>query len=939
MIHSLRFILIAIVGVILLGQNYLMAQDYEEVTIRELNEYDEPPQTTEDFSDHPMVDEQVEFEAIVVSNPRSSGLANFTEEEDDDEIGIGRIHFFVVDRNALDEGKEGMYMQIVAADVGEFEGLERGDLVTFQGTHEFFNATVQFNPDNQDFQGNILEDDNMEEYRELLEPMEIDLSDLNMNAEEGTYTFNPEAYQNYINAYVQFNEKEVIGSDIDDDGRPNFYWVDDEGIPAWTRDVSLRYRNDRNDEQGGYRDGYNYRRVAEDGAFQPPPSGSIVDVSGFVVWDGFDPYDLNESDELSTLQIAPMEDGYLWWGTDDPERITHDPNNSDYDWPNDLEVVGFPPEISNYQINTTQPGAEGEDDQVEISADIVGPDGDEEIYDVKVTWETSRGDEGEADMDQDGDDSYSYTFDEFEDFTSVEFAIEATADTDRDGETVSITGRFTDGFVDAAGNTLDMTFIQVGETINDIATIQTTTDGNRDISPLEAAGVDTLDVPFDIDAVVVSTADAGFVVVHDEASAWSGVPLAASDDVADLELGQQVNITDATITNEEDNVYLDDLDFTTGDILDDLETALAEYIPTVTPSEATTNNGAAYEGMVIRLENVLASDNQADSPSDFGEWAIAAQDDENGSELRINDFPDFGAVTGDFSTEVPGNLNANIKVGAEFDAVYGFSAYSFGNPKIHLRSLDDLQTDESYTWPVRDGDLFTINTADEDDESAGEEGVVVDVDNEATFEESVSFDGEDVSYRFALNAAGDNDFDDALLVVDDEDEITVEDDTVYVQLSSDDLIDAFDEAGYDTDESGDFIWTVFYTNDGEEYVQHSEQDGAEFVPSYVEVTMGYGEVVSSPDEPDAPQTVELNQNYPNPCNPTTNIEYQIPEQAEVRLTVYDVLGREVAVLVNEEQTAGSHTVEFDGSSLSSGAYIYRLEAGSTTITKQMMLVK
>ncbi|HDQ44091.1 MAG TPA: T9SS type A sorting domain-containing protein, partial [bacterium] len=83
----------------------------------------------------------------------------------------------------------------------------------------------------------------------------------------------------------------------------------------------------------------------------------------------------------------------------------------------------------------------------------------------------------------------------------------------------------------------------------------------------------------------------------------------------------------------------------------------------------------------------------------------------------------------------------------------------------------------------------------------------------------------------------------------------------------------------------------------------------------------------------------LSQNYPNPFNPTTMISYTIPAASEVRLSVYDILGREVAVLVDENKTAGAHEVLFDGMSLSSGLYFYRLQAGDQVKTQKMMMLK
>ncbi len=89
----------------------------------------------------------------------------------------------------------------------------------------------------------------------------------------------------------------------------------------------------------------------------------------------------------------------------------------------------------------------------------------------------------------------------------------------------------------------------------------------------------------------------------------------------------------------------------------------------------------------------------------------------------------------------------------------------------------------------------------------------------------------------------------------------------------------------------------------------------------------------------APATFVLRQNYPNPFNPSTNIEYQISDREDVTLKVYDVLGNEVATLVKEEKPSGNYTVKFNGSRLSSGVYLYRLQAGEYSSTKKLNLMK
>ena len=105
--------------------------------------------------------------------------------------------------------------------------------------------------------------------------------------------------------------------------------------------------------------------------------------------------------------------------------------------------------------------------------------------------------------------------------------------------------------------------------------------------------------------------------------------------------------------------------------------------------------------------------------------------------------------------------------------------------------------------------------------------------------------------------------------------------------------------------------------------------------------------VSTTQELSRPSSFALLQNYPNPFNPTTAVSYQLPAVSDVRLVVYDMLGREVTVLVNERQAPGVYRTVFDGAGLASGMYFCRLNAfslnggnaASFSETKKMQLVK
>ena len=93
------------------------------------------------------------------------------------------------------------------------------------------------------------------------------------------------------------------------------------------------------------------------------------------------------------------------------------------------------------------------------------------------------------------------------------------------------------------------------------------------------------------------------------------------------------------------------------------------------------------------------------------------------------------------------------------------------------------------------------------------------------------------------------------------------------------------------------------------------------------------------NENTTPYSYSLTQNFPNPFNPSTTIQYTIADAQRVELKVYDLLGREVQTLVNDVQNPGSYNIMFNAQNLSSGVYFYKLTAGSFTDIKKMTLVK
>ena len=150
-------------------------------------------------------------------------------------------------------------------------------------------------------------------------------------------------------------------------------------------------------------------------------------------------------------------------------------------------------------------------------------------------------------------------------------------------------------------------------------------------------------------------------------------------------------------------------------------------------------------------------------------------------------------------------------------------------------------------------------------------------------------------------------------------------------------VDEYNNIGYLVDcsgiESGDYFLRLFTTisEDVNLFISDFQRDDIHLEKSNLIKRNFKGEGL--------PTTYELAQNYPNPFNPSTTIKYQLPKDGIVTLKVYDILGSEVATLVNEQKTAGRYEVSFNASQLASGVYIFRLKSGEYVSSKKMMLLK
>ena len=162
----------------------------------------------------------------------------------------------------------------------------------------------------------------------------------------------------------------------------------------------------------------------------------------------------------------------------------------------------------------------------------------------------------------------------------------------------------------------------------------------------------------------------------------------------------------------------------------------------------------------------------------------------------------------------------------------------------------------------------------------------------------------------------------------------------YVQRKSEngefaDLSNSFVAGHGTTNEPQSYSWTDLSVTRGTWYYRLKQVDLDHSVhysdPISVTIVTGVQETT--------PQVFSLSQNYPNPFNPSTTIRFEIAKPEVVTLKVYDVLGREIATLANEQMSAGNYSISFNASNLASGTYVYRLQAGSFVSTKMMNLTK
>ena len=865
----------------------VFAQDPDTVTIADLNAYDNLTEFSQDtLQAHPLNGVDVVFTAVIVSYPKNSGLATPNDTDNDGEIDdIGRIHVFVTDTSANSMGRDGMSIQIVESDYELLGGYTRGDVITVTGALSFFNATAQMTADAVDLVGNVNQDAELADYAALLEPWEISLDELNTLNPDGTHEINFANYSKYNGAYVKISGGTISNVSLGD--RPNWA-VNADGSRIYAYDTSLRYRNDR----ASYLPGWNWRHE-EDGDFEPIP-GSVVNVSGFINLVGDDP-DGNVAAGTQAFSINPFEDGVLWTGGVRYEDGDEIPGVGILDWPNDYEVVGLPPVFSEASQSDSIVTSS---DAVTVSVNVVGVEA-KTISSVDMVY-SAAGVTDTLDMTAAGD-VYSAEIPAQANFTAVSFYFLAE---DSEG----LIGRDP-----IAGN---YGYFVLDGAINSVALIQQTSDGLPGPSPAAGAGV----LEYDLTGWIVADNSNGVIVLQDTAAAWGGVFLEHTTETDALVIGDEIHITAAEATeaavsnNSLTLTQLTNLEFTVESNGNDI----SGVIPTLHTDSvvAWTVSGELepYEGMLVKFEDVQAVDRGA-----YGEYEFKNMDADSADGVLFNEDIRASATIGDVDVDYA--FNHTIRLNKTMDA-YAIVAASFGAPKFHPRNAGDFMPADgnAFTPVLTFGLVEPLDSAE------------VTVTEDLTFDWAASndFDGDDLEY---------------ILVIWADDELVNESDAISGTSFTVDAaqVDSFLVANSVADgETIELYWSIWVTDGSDTLQVHGPYGnfGDDFEPIGRTLFVTNSTDVANEDEFGVPARFALEQNYPNPFNPSTNIKFALPKASEVTLTVYDMLGRKVATLLNGKQMkAANHTVQFNASALASGMYIYRLEAGSFVSTRKMMLIK
>ena len=505
----------------------------------------------------PYAGKKIAFTAVLLSDPLNSGLANFSGGR------ISRMHVFVRDTSASSQGNEGMAIQIVDGnwDTNGLDGFLPGDVLDIVGTVSYFTgaggASMQLAPESIEFVGDY---QGLGLNASIMDPIVTTTADINRNVGGGKMQINWQKYPDLNSNYVRIEQAVVIDRTIDNTGRPDWMISTDGGQTLLhIYDISLRYRNDRST----YQPGFNTRNPND--PFVPPPPGSVINLQGYLVFQGDDPFGIGQPNG-AIFAIAPWED-------------------------TDVEIVESPPIITGLTKPNYVPGANPVSVSVNVQVDPARTLASVELYyTTSVSTDTS---------------SISMT-----PGAGISFTAEIPPQPD---------GAFVSYWVEAEDNTgarsrSETQFYRVlVDGINEIKDIQETFGGGPGPSPFENITTD-----MDITATVQSQPSiSGLVSIQDDANLnpWTGILLNPTQDLLQLQRGDVIHISRAHIYESFGVTMLDSVSFTkqsSGDFLG--------YKRMTTDQMQLLEVAEAHEDMLVRFDSVTIVDPDAG----FGEWRFSS---------------------------------------------------------------------------------------------------------------------------------------------------------------------------------------------------------------------------------------------------------------------------------------------------------------------------
>ncbi len=644
-----RFVTLSLV-LALAGALAAPAAAQTEVSVRQLIEV---PQTTidalnalgadasiseiQDLLDgaNPFQGQLTQFEAVVLSEPRYSGLSGI-------DGGVpNRLHFFVRDRDAMaDDEFAGQTIQIVDdRQISSVLDLRRGDVVQVTGRlNPFFGsggASWQFTPEDT---GSIVIIDQVPPDDPILDPVTVMTSEINevvaMAGGEDLVQINWDNWNSLNNQYVRLESAIVTDSDQGDGptetSRPDFA-VRSPGEDARVDmfDISLRYRNGCNGTASPCYEIYPdppYLPREEGNPFIAPPTSAIVDLQGFLVFQGEDAFNIGSPEE-AIWNLSPI--------TDD-----------------DLTILESPPVIALLTLDFVPT------DDFTVQAEV-SPGGSSPIAEATLNYRFTNGTEGSVEMTEAGIGTYE---------------AEVPVGDDEGGEFVFLSVTAEDG--EGLSSTTDEVYTRVlPDGINDISDIQATPNDVEGPSPF--AQVTTA---MDLEAVVMSEPDVSeIIVIQDGTEPFSGIFLDYDEAVAQLlARGDRVRITEAEIFEAQGEftriaVLPGNIEVIGTDdpypYIDDFPTGLLDQDP---------DFAEQYEGMALRFEDVTI----VEADAGFGEWSFTSDDEDD-------------AIFGDdLSAAISGGADL-FEDGQELGAIQGFWYWSFGSFKLVPEDESDINFDVS----------------------------------------------------------------------------------------------------------------------------------------------------------------------------------------------------------------------------------------------------